>query len=340
MKKEHSFTLKNAPPDQPLRFDLKGGKLYIDSLGNDEELAYQLDHPQSVAKMSSTLQQSRPQWILDFYAQMGAYVSQASESATINPDSGLLTLSTSMTKTSLRKVCEHLAWLYEAQSRQNKEILLWIGELILDYVARSGHPITIEEAIDDLGILKRENGVHWGMKTLARWAVVAQRIPIAIRQLPIPPTYLAEAAMFAQPDDPDEKIQFNNARDALLVAVANKPDSWSRSKFVSCMKELQEEFGLQRTRNEGVSALQERLINFYRLRTLAQESGDPQDFYRSIGLSRKDVSAWIYNIEATLIDRDKLEPNPLSVIPTGDGLTESARSRVAKSTQAEESDVH
>jgi len=313
-----------------LSFDLDSGKLYVDSLGENDEIAISLNQPRSVAQMSETLQQSRPQWILDFYSQMNTYVGQASNKASIDTKNGQLVLDVAMPKSSLRKVCEHLAWLYEAQSRQNKEILLWIGELILDYIARSGSPITVEEAIEELGLLERENGVRWSMKTLANWSVVAQKIPSEIRQLPIPPTYLAEAAMFAQPQDPDERVQFNNARDALLVAVSNKPDSWSKSKFVACMKELQEEFGMERTRNEGVSALQERLIRLYRLRTIAQESGDIDTFYTNIGLKRKDVSAWIYNIEAALIERDKLEPDPLAIIPSGDGLTEAARERAAK----------
>ena len=315
-----------------MSLDLGAGKLYLDTLVEDEEIAIPLNQPQSVARLSSTLQQSRPQWILDFYSQMGTYVNQASNKASIDSQTGQLLLDPSMPKSSLRKVCDHLAWLYEAQNRQNKEILLWIGELILDYIARAGITITLEEAIEELGLTKRENGVRWSVKTLARWAVVAQKIPAEIRQLPISPSYLAEAAMFAQPDDPDEKVQFNNARDALLTAVANKPDLWSRSKFVACMKELQDEFGLQRTRNEGVSALQERLINLYRLRNFAETCHDVDAFYKSLGLKRADVSSWIYNIEAALIDRDKLDPDPTAIIPTGDGLTEAARERALKAT--------
>ena len=200
----------------------------------------------------------------------------------------------------------------------------------MDYGAWDTSDVSIEEAIEELGLLKRENGVKWSMKTLAKWPIVVQKIPAPIRQLPIPPTYLSEAALFAQPEDAGKKLQFNNARDAMLVAVSESPDSWTREKFVSCMKELQEHFGVERIRNEGVAALQERLIAYYRIRHAAYTSGMVQSFYKENNIPAKDVATWIYNIESELVRREKLPPDPLGKVPTGDGLTQSARDRISK----------
>ena len=329
---EKYFRLANAPEEQPLAFDLREGKLYTDKHQDDEDSIIDLDKAHSVAQMRSTLNQSRPKWLKEFFEQMNGYVSQASDKAEIDSETGQLSLHPDMTKSKLKEVCGNLAWLYEAQYRQNKEILLWIGELILDYMARAVTDMTIEEAIEELGLLDRSNGVKWKLKTLARWPVVVQRIPAPIRQLPIPPTYLSEAALFAQPDDVEDKIKFNNSRDAMLVAVSEKPDVWSRSKFVACMKELQDHFGMERSRNEGVSQLQERLIAYYRLQREAEGTNDIGAFYGNIGLDRKDVSQWIYNIEAALVDRNRMTASPTDQIPRGDGLTQTARERVMKTS--------
>jgi hypothetical protein len=318
------FKIQNAPQDQPLFFDTDAGVMFSDP--EDAESSIDISMPHAVA---TGVADTKPQWMSDFYTQMNGYVNQSSPKASID-GLGQLLLSPDMPKSSLKKVCDHLAWLYEAQFRQNKEILLWIGEVILDYMARSTNPVTIEEAIEELGLTKRENGVKWSMKTIARYPIVVQKIPPKIRQLNIPPTYLSEAALFSQPQDPVQKTQFCNARDAILVAISKSPDLWSRSKFVACMKELQEHFGMTPTRNEGVSALQERLIAYYRIAKMAAESGDIDAYYTSIGLDRKEVATWIYNIESALIDRNRLEPDPLEAIPKGDGLTETARNRVTK----------
>jgi hypothetical protein len=336
MKDDKFFKLANAPEDQPLAFDLRENKLYLDpsTRGSedpeDQEKIIPLDATHSVAQMKSTLTHSRPQWLKDFFKSMGDYVSQASGGATIDPGTGALTLDAAMPRTQLKKVVEHLAWLYEAQYRQNKEILLWIGEVILDYMARDTRDLTIEEAIEELGLLDRNNGVKWKLKTLARWPIVVQRIPAPIRQLPIPPTYLSEAALFAQPEDPDDKVKFGNARDAMLVAVAEKPDSWSRARFVNCMKELQDQFGMERQRNEGIAALQERLIAYYRLRWEANLSGDPQAFYKNNNIPPKEIASWIYNIECELISRGKMAEIATNHVPRGDGLTATARERALK----------
>ena len=325
------FKLANAPDDQPIAFDLTNNKLYLDIDSSDDESAIPLDSAFSVAQMNGTVQQARPQWLLDFFAQMGDYVKQADSNAEIDNKTGMLILDPKIPKDGLRKVCEHLAWLYEAQYRQNKEILLWIGEIILDFMARDHkRGMSMEEAIEELGLLDRQNGVKWKLKTLARWPVVIQRIPPAIRQLPIPPTYLSEAALFAHPEDPVEKVKFSNARDAMLVAVAEKPNSWSRAKFVACMKELQDHFGMERTRNEGVASLQERLIAYYRLQREAERSGDMTAYYANVGLDRTEAAAWIINIESELQNRGRLAIDPKDAIPRGDGLTQSARDRIAR----------
>lgn len=324
------FKLSNAPDDQPLAFDLGAGKVYFDTPSGGDESNMDLDSPHSIANMSNTANHARPDWLKQFYGQMGSYVKDASDKAAIDEDSGELRLGVKMTASDLKKVCGNLAWLYEAQYRQNKEILLWIGEIILDYIARAPHDITIEEAIEGLGLLDRSNGVKWKLRTLARWPIVVQRIPAQIRQLPIPPTYLSEAALFAQPEDPAKKIAFSNARDSLLLAVADKPDSWSRARFVNCMKELQEAFGIERMRNEGVAALQARLLSLYRIRELSHNRGSTSEYYKSLGLSLTDVCNWIYNIESELIHRGKMEALPEDDIPSSDGLTKNARERIAK----------
>lgn len=328
--KDSYLKLNNAPNAQPLSFDLEKGKLYLDKDKENPDSIISLDSANSVASMKSTVSASRPDWLKNFFGSMNDYVTQASKKAEIDTDTGALCLDAKATRSDLKAVCNSLAWLYEAQYRQNKEILLWIGEIILDYMARGSDDMTVEEAIESLGLLERNNGVSWSKKTLVKWPVVCQRIPHEIRQLPIPQTYLAEAALFSQPEDPNDRVKFRNMRDAMLVAVSEKPEAWSRARFVSCMKELQEHFGVTRVRNEGVGALQERLIAYYRLRYEAQNSGDPAAYFKNIGLDHKDVSTWIYNIEAELIGREKLEPDPKDRIPTGDGLTDSARQRVTK----------
>ena len=96
------------------------------------------------------------------------------------------------------------------------------------------------------------------------------------------------------------------------------------------MKELQEHFGVEIIRNEGVAALQERLIAYYRIRHAAYTSGMVQSFYKENNIPAKDVATWIYNIESELVRREKLPPDPLGKVPTGDGLTQSARDRISK----------
>ncbi|MAO74689.1 MAG: hypothetical protein CL699_06935 [Chloroflexi bacterium] len=324
------FKLSNAPDDQPLALDLEKGKFYMNRDADSDDSVIDLRSTHSVARLKSTLSSNRPEWLQQFFCQMNDYVSKASTKAAVDESTGQLELGANIAKSDLKNVCDNLAWLYEAQHRQNKEILLWIGEIILDYMARDTRDLSIEEAIEELGLLKRENGVKWSMKTLAKWPIVVQKIPAPIRQLPIPPTYLSEAALFAQPEDAGKKLQFNNARDAMLVAVSESPDSWTREKFVSCMKELQEHFGVERIRNEGVAALQERLIAYYRIRHAAYTSGMVQSFYKENNIPAKDVATWIYNIESELVRREKLPPDPLGKVPTGDGLTQSARDRISK----------
>ena len=327
------FKLSNAPADQPLAFDLEQKKLYMDRDAEDDDSVIDLASTNFVASMRATLSHSRPEWLQQFFSQMNSYVAKSSSNASVDENTGQLELGANIAKSDLKNVCDNLAWLVEAQHRQNKEILLWIGEIILDYMARDTRDLSIEEAIEELGLLKRENGVKWTTKTLAKWPIVVQKIPAPIRQLPIPHTYLTEAALFSQPEDPGDKIQFNNARDAMLVAVSEKPDSWSRERFVSCMKELQEHFGVERIRNEGVAALQERLISYYRIRNAAYASGGVQSFYKENNIPSKDVATWIYNIEAELIRRQRLPEDPLGKIPRGDGLTVTARSRIEKQQQ-------
>ncbi len=323
--------LSNAPESQPLALDVENGQLFLDKDADDEGATINLDSPASVSSLPGAIRHSRPDWLKQFFGQMDGFVGNASKQAGIDPETGALSLGGKITASDLKKVCRDLAWLYENQYRQNKEILLWIGEIILDYMARSTVDPTVEEAIEALGFLERDNGVRWKLKTLARWPLVVQRIPPAIRQLPIPPTYLSEAALFSQPEDPKAKIRFSNARDALLLSVADKPDAWTRQRLVNCMKELQEHFGVERTRNEGVAALQHRLLALYRLRHTAFSSPlSVQGYYKKLGLDEKYVSTWIYNIESELIYRGKMEAVPEDEVPSGDGLTKTAKKRIAE----------
>jgi len=334
---EKLVRLSNAPENQPLALDVENGQLFLDKDSEDEGAIINLDSPASVSSLRGVINHSRPTWLKQFFGQIGGYVSEASTQAEIDPETGALALGGKITASDLKKVCAHLAWLYEAQYRQNKEILLWIGEIILDYMARSTVDLTIEETIEALGLLERDNGFKWKLKTLARWPLVVHRIPAAIRQLPIPPTYLSEAALFSQPEDPKAKIRFSNARDALLLSVADKPDAWSRQRLVNCMKELQEHFGVERTRNEGVAALQGRLLALYRLRHTAFSSpSSVQGYYKKLGLDETYVAQWIYNIESELIYRGKMEALPEDEIPSGDGLTKSAKKRIKELRKKEE----
>lgn len=322
--------IASSPEGQPLSVDLKKGRLYSDPNNLDEEFAIRLDAPNEVAKMKKTSDFSRQQWVKDFFGQMSDYVKGAHKKAEIDSETGELLIDPKMPKSGLRDVCNNLAWLYEAQYRQNKEILLWIGEIILDYIARDTMgTMTIETAIEELGLLKRDNGVKWKLRTLVKWPIVVQRLPAPIRQLPIPPSYLTEAAIRSQPEDPQDKVKFNNARDALLVSVAEKPEAWSRQRFVACLKELQDHFGIDRQRNEGTADLQARLIAYYRLQREAENSGDIDSYYENLGLDRKEVATWISTIEISLFTRHKLTIDPKEEVPRGDGLTEKARERLA-----------
>lgn len=344
--KKNYLKFANAPQNQPMSIDLDKGEMYLSKSEGDPDGKIDIAKANSVSQTKAALTQARPKWLTDFFAQMDTVIQAASGGdgkkspnlVNIDTNTGELAISPNMPKSDIKKVCSHLAWIYEAQYRQNKEILLWIGELILDYIARETHrEITIEEAIEELGLLERNNGVKWKVKTLCKWPIVVQRIPAPIRQLPIPPTYLTEAALFSQPEDPMDKIKFNNARDAMLVAVAENPDGWSRSKFVGCMKELQEYFAVGLTRNEGIASLQSRLICYYRLqREAAMSSQAPKSFYANLGLDEKEVATWIYNIENELIVRGKLPEQPFDEIQKGDGLTPSARERILKAAAKKE----
>lgn len=323
--KDEFFKLTNAPDEAPIAFQLGEGKAYLDKDAEDDDSVIDLGSVHAVANMKSTVAAARPEWLKQFFNQMNTYVSSSGgENVEIDPETGALSLGAKMAKSELRKLVENLAWLVESQHRQTKEILLWIGECILDFIARdTRQDLTVEEAIEELGLLERENGYKWSMKTLVKWPVVISRIPASIRSLPIPPTYLSEAALFAMPEDPQERIAFGNARDVLLMSVADKPNVWSRSTFVACMKELQDRFGIERQRNEGTSALLLRLIDLYRLRDNYSED-------TVTGISKRDVADWIYNIENELISRDRLPASPTGRVPTSDGLTKGARERIAR----------
>jgi hypothetical protein len=330
-KKDGFFILASSPEDDPIALDLDSGELYLNKKESEEgEKVMSLTIPNGVATTSTTaLALKRPDWMSEFFTQMDDYVGSSSKNAKID-ENGQLHLAPNITASDIKAVCGNLTWLYEAQYRQNKEILLWIGEIILDHIARSTDDVSIEGAIEDLGFLSRENGFRWKLKTLVKWPIVVKKIPIAIRQLPIPATYLTEAAMFGGPDDLNDKIKFNNARDALLISVSQKPDSWSRERFVNCMKELQEKMGIERNRTEGISALRERLISYYRLKSVAESSGDPKGFCERQNLDYADINQWIYSIEGELICRGKLDPIPENSSLTGDGLTQAARLRLEK----------
>ena len=344
-KKEYGkpFTLTQAPlSKKPLIFDLSKNRILIgedDPELGDTGTALDLSNPNSVCQTKDYTSNPnvRPQWIKEFFKSIDKYVQTASKEASVDPDTGELQLSPSLSVSELKSVCTNLTWLYESQHRQNKEILVWIGEVILDYIARSPMDLSIEEAIEQLGFLKRANGFKWKMKTLVKWVVVAQKISPEVRQLPVAPSYLSEAAMFASPEDVGKKVQFENSRDALLMAIAEEPEEWSRAKFVACMKELQDVFGMERKRNEGTGALRERLIYFYRLREETGHLSEDQAnaMLRKVGITRNDLGSWIYNIEAELIYRGSMEPDPFEGVRVGDGLTDSARNRVKAAASSE-----
>ena len=335
-EKSTKLVIANAPEEQPVAIDIVRGKLYLDKDLDSDEFAIPLDSPSAIINLKGQ-KLTNPKWVSEFFEQMSGYVRTANPNADIDKN-GQLILSPNIPKSGLKQVCNNLAWLYEAQYRQNKEILIWIGEVILDFIARDTRgDMSVEEAIEQLGLLDRENGVKWKLRTLVKWPLVVQKIPHEIRQLPIPPTYLALAAEMKAPDDPNDRKRFSNARDALLVAVADKPDCWSRTRFANCMKELQEHFDVERSRNEGVAALMQRLISYYRLQREAGQSPDQDRFYQDLGLDRKEVASWIISIEAALQDRGKLPSDPMESIPRGDGLTETARKRVSKITSKHQS---
>lgn len=325
----NQYTLANSPENAQISFDPKSNKIFLSKDENSDDSTIDMSVPDSISKTKSVANVARPEWVTQFFTRMNDYIGASTKSASISSD-GQLSMDAKATSSDLKEACSHFAWLYESQMRQNKEILVWIGEIILDYMARASHDPTIEEAIEELGFLDRDNGVKWKLKTLAKWPIVVQRIPHAIRQLPIPQTYLAEAAMFSQPQDPEKRTKFCNVRDALLLSAAENPDAWSRTKIVACMKELQSEFGVESHRNEGITSLQSRLIGLYRLRNEVERG---YRTYSKLGLDEKEVSAWIYNIESELQYRRMMNPDPVAEIPVGDGLTQAARERIIKKSE-------
>jgi hypothetical protein len=323
------IVLANSPESQPVSFDLVSNTLFRNEDEAAEESTLSIATPNMISRANAVAAIARPAWVSSFFATMNDLVSSTSKSASISED-GSLIIGLDATATDLKGISNHLAWLYESQMRQNKEILVWLGEVILDYIARSTHDPTVEEAIEELGFLDRENGIKWKMKTLCKWVIVAQRIPHEIRQLPLPQTYLSEAAMFAHPEDPDSKVKFANIRDAMLLSAAENPDDWSRSKFTACMKELQHAFGIQSNRNEGVASLQGRLIAMYRIQRAVERC---ETTYQLIGVEAHEFNAWIYNVESELQYRSVIASDPTEDIPIGDGLTKQARERIIKKTK-------
>jgi hypothetical protein len=330
MEKEHYCTLINAPKSQPVSFSTTSGKLFLNKDEESDDSVINLSTPNAICNGRGVREIETPEWVGHFFERMDDYSKTATKAVSISKD-GQLSIEANATPKDLKQITSHLAWLFESQSRQNKEILVWIGEIILDYMARASHSPSIEEAVDDLGFLERDNGVKWKMKTLVKWVVVAQRIPHEIRQLPVPQSYLAEAALFARPEDPEKRVKFDNIRDAMLLSVAENPDEWSRNSFVACIKELQHEFDVTPTRNEGISSLQTRLIQLYRLQ---REVENGYTTYAKLGLDVGEISAWIYNMEFELQYRHKMNPDPTQEIPKGDGLTQAARERIIKKSEA------
>jgi hypothetical protein len=327
---ENFLNLANAPDECPIAIDIANGKAYLNEPASDNSVSVDLTMPNAIIATQAMKDIETPAYVTQFFERMNDYVKAAAPSTTITTD-GQLAIAAHATTTDLKEACNHLTWLYESQTRQNKEILVWLGEIVLDYIARASHDPSVEEAIEELGFLERNNGIKWKLKTIAKWVVVAQRLPHEIRQLPVPQTYLAEAAVFSQPEDPISKIKYCNARDALLLSVAKNPEEWSRSKFVACMKELQHSFGVEATRNEGVASLQGRLICLYRLQ---REVNEGHTTYAKLGIADNEVVAWIYNIESELQYRKVIDPDPTAEIPVGDGLTKSARERIVKKSEA------
>lgn len=327
MSEEGQLLKFKASPSE-ISVDLERGKLFTNKDTSDPDAVVDLESPLSVANMSGTLSRGRPEWITNFYGSMNDFIQTASPKAQINTSTGELLLDPSITKSDTLKLCSSLASMVESTAHQTKATLIWIGELILDHIAKSPHDLSIENAIEELGLTKRENGIHWSVKSLARWPAVVQRIPNQILQLPIPSSYLTEAAMFKAPDDPVEKIKFNNARDALLLQVSENQSEWSRSKFVSCMKELQDAMCVDRRKMDSVASMYHRLVLLYRIRNEAHLTPNPAAYYASIRLGTKDVANWIYSIEAELITRGKLEADPKNEVPHGHGLSKASLERI------------
>ena len=322
--------LANAPDNVPIGIDLDTGVVHIDKPSTtDEGLMIDINKPNCIIGSKALSNVENQDWVNQFFERMDAYIKASSPCVGVSK-SGELIIEAHATPTALKDACNHLGWLYESQSRQNKEILIWIGEIILDYIAKSPHDLSVEEAIEELGYLDRDNGVKWKLKTLAKWPIVVLKIPHEIRQLPIPQSYLSEAAVFAQPEEPVAKIKFANCRDALLLSVAESPEEWSRNKFVACMKELQQTFGVESTRNEGVASLQGRLICLYRLQREVEQG---HTTFAKLGLSDHEIAAWVYNIESELQYRKVIDPDPTANIPVGDGLTKAARERIIKKSE-------
>ena len=315
--------LTNAP-DVGIMFDFDSGSVQI----GDGESGADLTKPNSVA-MSSLVPET-PGWMKSFYQQMDGITK--SEMIGIDHDSGNLVIEPELPQSDLAKFVEVLAFVFESQYRQNKEILLWLGELILIHSTQNG--LTLEEAIEKLKLTERNNGVTWSMRTLVKWPVVVQRIPESIRRLPIPPSYLAEAALFKQPEDPAQRVQFNNSRDALLLSVAKNPSQWSRNRFCASMKEIQTLMGIPQQRDEGVRILMKRLISFYRIRSSVRESEMKPKF----GFVLSDISAWITALEFGLARRGVIPDNPEDEVVAGDGRTEQTRQKNSKRKEEPEKD--
>jgi len=331
---EESSLIKftSAPQTSSISIDLDGGKMFTDKNSEEPSVTIDLTVPGSFAMtVVNNDEDMKP-----FYGSMGQFMeSITTNKVAVDRDTGELIISPSAMKSDLIRLSVSLAGMAEKQEQESKAVKIWMGEAILDYIAKAPYEITIDEAIEQLGFLERASGIiNWKPSTLARWPAIVQRIPHNILRLPIPQSYLAEAALTKAPEGPIDKIKFNNARDALLVHVSQNRSQWSKSKFVSCMKELQDAFKIARSRGESVSLMYERLVQLYRLRHEAHMTGNPTAYYQSIGLGIKDVANWIYNIEAELISKEKLEPDPKDQIPANDGLSAAARQRIADAQQS------
>jgi hypothetical protein len=225
----------NLPCNQSTNLDIIMNDLYEDT-PEEGIIATPKEEPAVVHDPS-------PQWVRQYRGELTDMLVTLNSGCFINPDTGLLVIPPAVQPDEIALVSRGMAGLFEIQTRQNKEILVCLGHAILAYADRAQK--TLEEAIDEMRLTERKNGVVWSMATLIAMPRVVERFPQEVLNLPVPWTYLVHAAGFAEPEDPEELAKFANDRDDLIRAAAADPSSWNREKLANEVKALQEKYNVK-----------------------------------------------------------------------------------------------